>query len=268
MSGDEVEQGNLATPLEEAEEQAARLREQITHLARMKTLTEVFGSITHELNQPLSAILTNAQAAQRMLINGADVNEIREVLNDIVSEDKRAGEVIHRLRQWLRKPERQQRSLNLNELVKDVLNLLRSYLMSQQVIVRTELAQDLPAVMGDSVELQQLLVNLIVNACDAMATCETAQRRLLIHNEREEGTGEVIVAVTDSGRGIPERDLERIFEPFVTTKENGVGLGLSVCRSIIAGHGRKLWATNNPDGGAMFHFTLPVSARGKTMPRD
>ena len=264
MSGDRLQKGQLAARLQQAEEHAARLREQMTHLSRMTTLAEVFGSIAHELNQPLSAILTNAQAGQRMLINGADVNEMHEILNDIVSEDKRAGEVIHRLRQWLRKREGQQRSFNINELVNDVLKLLRSYLMKQQVTATTELAQDLPAVTGDSVELQQLLVNLVVNACDAMTSCDVAERRLVISTETVDE--DVIVSVTDSGSGIPGESLERIFEPFVTTKEKGVGLGLVVCRSIIDGHGRKLWATNNRERGATFRFSLPVSARGKATP--
>lgn len=263
MSGDKLKEKQLAAQLEQAEAQAARLREQMTHLSRVTTLVEVFGSIAHELNQPLSAILSNAQAAQRMLINGADVNEMREILKDIVTEDKRAGEVIHRLRHWLRKGEGQQRSLNINELIEDVLKLVRSYLMKQQVTATTNFAQNLPAVTGDSAELQQLLVNLVVNACDAMTSCDTGERHLLIRTEAPDGSAEVIVSVTDSGSGIRKEDLERIFEPFVTTKKNGVGLGLSVCRSIIAAHGQKLWATNNPDRGATFHFILPVSARGK-----
>ncbi len=262
MSGDMRKQ--LTRQLEE---EAARLRNQLTHLSRVTTLAEVIGSIAHELNQPLSAILSNAQAAQRMLPNGADVTEMREILDDIVSEGKRAGEVIHRLRQLLRKGERQHRFLNINELVTDVLKLVRSYLIKQQVTATTELAQNLPALKGASVELQQLLVNLVVNACDAMTACNTAERRLLIRTGMENGGKEVIVSVTDSGSGIPGESLEQIFEPFFTTKEKGVGLGLSVCRTIIAAHKGQLWATNNPDHGATFHFSLPVTAGGRVTPK-
>ena len=244
------------------EEEAARLRNHMTHLARVTTLAEVIGSIAHELNQPLSAILSNAHAAQRMLPNGADPTEMSEILNDIVSEGKRAGEAIHRLRQLLKKGERQHRFLNINELVTDVLKLVRSYLIKQQVTATTELAQNLPALKGDSVELQQVLVNLLVNACDAMAGCNIVERHLLIRTEMENGGNEVIVSVTDLGSGIPADNLQQIFEPFFTTKENGVGLGLSVCRTIIAAHKGKLWATNNPDLGAAFHFSLPVSMPG------
>ena len=261
MNGDMSRQ---RTP--QVEEEAARVRNQMTHLARVTTLAEVIGSIAHELNQPLSAILSNAQAAQRILPNGADVTEIREILDDIVSEGKRAGEAIHRLRQLLKKGERQHRSLNINELVTDVLKLVRSYLIKQHATTATELAQNLPALKGDSVELQQLLVNLVVNACDAMAGCNTAERRLLIRSAMENGGNEVIISVTDSGSGIPAENLDQIFEPFFTTKENGVGLGLSVCRTIIATHKGKLWATNNPDRGATFHFSLPVSSRGNAIP--
>jgi two-component system, LuxR family, sensor kinase FixL len=252
MSGDMTKE--LTRQLEE---EAARLRNQMMHLSRVTTLTEVIGSIAHELNQPLSAILSNAQAAQRMLPNCADLTEVREILDDIVSEGKRAGEAIHRLRQLLKKGERQHRLLNINELVTDVLKLFRSYLIKQQVTATTELAQNLPALKGDSVELQQLLVNLLVNACDAMTGRSTAERRLLISTGMENGGNEVIISVTDSGCGIPGENLEQIFEPFFTTKENGAGLGLSVCRTIIAAHKGKLRATNNPDRGATFHFSLP-----------
>ena len=252
------------TKRRKTEEQLARYRDQMTHLSRVTTLVEVFGSIAHELNQPLSAILSNAQAAQRILANGADVTEMRDILNDIVSEDKRAGEVIHRLREWLKKGERQQRFLNINELVKNVLKLVGSYLIKQQVTATTEFARNLPAVRGDSVELQQLLVNLVVNACEAMTSCNPAERRLLIRTGMENGSNEVIVSVTDWGSGIPEESLEQIFEPFFTKKEEGIGLGLSVCRTIMAAHRGQLWATNNPDRGATFHFSLPVSTAGQS----
>jgi len=252
------------TTRKQAEEQATRHRNEMAHLSRVTTLGELSGSLAHELNLPLGAILSNAQAAQRILANGdADLAEVREILNDIVSEDKRAAEVIRRLRLWLKKGEVQQHSLNINKVVQDVLKLIRTDLNGQNVTVTTELSQNLPTVKGDSVQLQQVLVNLVVNACDAMANCNAPERWLLIRTGIERSSRAVIVSVTDRGSSIPEKKMEEIFEPFFTTKEKGMGLGLSVCRTIIAAHRGKLWATNNADRGATLHFTLPATASDK-----
>lgn len=248
----------------QAELEAARQRSEMAHLSRVTTLGELSGSLAHELNLPLGAILSNAQAAQRMLANGGiDVAEFREILNDIVSENKHAAEVIRRLRLWLQKGEVQQHSLRINKVVRDVLKLIRTDLISQNVSVDTELARNLPIVTGDPVQLQQVLVNLVVNACDAMADCDTGERRVRIRTGFENGDGAVIVSVTDRGGGIQEKEVEQMFEPFFTTKAKGMGLGLSVCRTIITAHRGKLWATNNPDRGATFHFTLPKDASAK-----
>jgi len=248
----------------QAELEAARRRNEMAHLSRVTTLGELSGSLAHELNRPLGAILSNAQAAQRMLANGGiDVAEFREILNDIVSENKHAAEVIRRLRLWLQKGEVQQHSLRINKVVRDVLKLIRTDLISQNVSVDTELARNLPTVTGDPVQLQQILVNLVVNACDAMADCDTPERRLRIRTGLESGNDAVIVSVTDRGGGIQEKEVEQMFEPFFTTKAKGMGLGLSVCRTIITAHRGKLWATNNPDRGATFHFTLPKDASAK-----
>jgi two-component system, LuxR family, sensor kinase FixL len=251
------------TKRKQAEDQAARQRNEMAHLSRVTTLGELSGSLAHELNLPLSAILCNAQAAQRLLAHGdADLSEVREILSDIVSEDKRAGEVIRRLRLWLKKGEVQQHSLRINQVVQDVLKLIRSDLVNQNVTADVELGQNLPAVIGDPVQLQQVLLNLVVNACDAMTDCDTPERRLLVRTGMENGNGTsaVTVSVTDRGVSIPEEKMEQIFEPFFTTKANGMGLGLSVCRTIIAAHRGKLWATNNPDCGATFHFNVPIGA--------
>ena len=248
-----------------AELDAARQRNEMAHLSRVTMLGEFSGSIAHQLNLPLSAILSNAQAAQRLLANGdADVAEVREILNDIVSEDTRACEVIRRLHLFLKKGEVQQHSLCINEVVRDVLKLIRSDLINQKVTVDCELARNLPAVAGDPVQLQQVLLNLVVNACDAMVDCSTPERRLLIHTGTENGNGAVLVSVTDRGSSIPEEKIEQIFEPFFTTKAKGLGLGLSVCRTIIAAHRGKLWATNNTDCGATFYFSLPIDASEAT----
>ena len=247
------------TKRKQAEEQAARHRNEMAHLARVFTLGELSGSLAHELSLPLTAILSNAQAAQRVLAHGgADLAEVQEILNEIVSEDKRAGEVIRRLRLWLKKGEVRQHSLRINEVVEDVLKLIHSDLVNQHVTVDIELARTLPTVTGDPVQLQQVLLNLVVNACDAMADCNTQERRLLIRTGIENGNSAVIVSVIDGGGSIPEEKMEQIFESFFTTKEEGMGLGLSVCRTIIAAHRGKLWATNNADRGATFHFSLPI----------
>jgi len=249
------------TERKQAELEAARQRSQLAHLSRVTSLGELSGSLAHELNLPLSAILCNAQAAQRLLAHGdADLAEVREILRDIVSEDKRAGEVIRRLRLWLKKGEVHQRSLRINKVVQDVLKLIRSDLVNQNVTADVELARNLPAVTGDPVQLQQVLVNLVVNACDAMTNCTIPERRLLIRTgiENRNGSSAVTVSVTDRGSSVPEEKMEQIFEPFFTTKAKGLGLGLSVCRTIIAAHRGKLWATNNPDRGATFHFSLSI----------
>jgi two-component system, LuxR family, sensor kinase FixL len=249
------------TKRKQAEEQAARQRNEMAHLSRVSTLGELSGSIAHELNLPLSAILSNAQAAKRVLANGqADLAKVREMLDDIVSEDKRASEVIRRLRLWLKKGEVQQRSFCINEVVRDVLELIRSDLINQKVAADCKLARNLPTVTGDPVQLQQVLLNLMINACDAMANGNTPERRLLIRTGLENESNVVIVSVSDRGSGISEAKMEQIFEPFFTTKGKGMGLGLSVCRTIIAAHRGKLWATNNPNRGATFHFSLPIGA--------
>jgi len=242
-----------------AELERARQRNEMAHLSRVTMLGELSGSLAHELNLPLTAILSNAQAAQRILANSdADLTELREILNDIVTEDKRAGEVIRRLRLLLKKGEVQQHCLDINEVVEDVLKLMRSDLINQKVTVNCELARHLPTVTGDPVQLQQVLLNLVVNACDAMVDCNTPKRRLLIRTGTGNENGAVLVSVTDRGGSIPEEKMEQIFEPFFTTKEKGMGLGLSVCRTIIAAHRGKLWAANNADCGATFHFSLPI----------
>jgi two-component system sensor kinase FixL len=249
------------TKRKQAELEAACHRNEMAHLSRVTMLGELSGSLAHELNLPLTAILSNAQAAQRMLANGdADLAEVREILNDIVTEDKRAGEVIRRLRLFLKKGEVQQHSLRINNVVQDVLKLIRSDLVNQKVTVNCELARNLPTITGDPVQLQQVLLNLVVNACDAMAGCDTPERGLRIRTGIENGSSAVTISVTDRGGSIPEDKMEQIFEPFFTTKAKGMGLGLSVCRTIMAAHRGKLWATNNANRGATFHFCLPIGA--------
>jgi len=249
-----------------AELEAARQRHDLAHLARVMMLGELSSSLAHELNQPLTTILSNAQAAQRLLGgDDVDVSGVREILSEIVAEDKRAGEVIRRLRLLLKKGEAQQHSgdIDINEVVQDVLKLMHNDLMNRNVTASAELARNLPAITGDRVQLQQVLLNLVLNACEAMIDLDSSERQLLIVTKLENGSA-ARVSVTDRGGSIPEEKMEQVFEPFFTTKAEGLGLGLSVCRTIISAHRGKLWATNNADCGATFHFSLPLfrSERG------
>lgn len=247
-----------------AELEAARQRHDLAHLARVTALGELSSSLAHELTHPLTAILSNAQAAQRFLADDdVDLDEVREILNDIVTQDQRAGDVIHSLRLMLKKGELQEHcdDVDLNEVIRDVVNLMRSDLINRNVTLDTDLAQKLPAITGDRVQLQQVLLNLALNGCEAMADYNSSERRLLIASQSENGA--VRVSVADRGSGIPEEKMQQVFERFFTTKKEGMGLGLSVCRTIIDAHRGKIWATNDAGCGATFHFSLPIVGAGK-----
>ena len=247
----------------QAELEAACHRNEMAHLSRVTMLGELSGSLAHELNQPLAAILSNAQAAQQFLKEDVfDVNELRQVLAEIVAEDKRAGEVIRHVRLLFRKGEVGQQfgNLDINEVVQDVLKLMRNDLANQGVTVQTELAENLPAVQGDRVQLQQVLLNLVLNGCEAMIDRDPSQRQLLITSGMENSA--VHVSVRDRGGSIPEETMERVFEPFFTTKADGMGLGLSVCRTIIEAHRGNICVRNNAEGGATFHFSIPCTYSG------
>jgi two-component system sensor kinase FixL len=252
------------TERKQAELEAARHRHELTHLSRVTMLGELSGSLAHELNQPLAAILSNAQAAQQFLKEDVfDVNELRQVLAEIVAEDKRAGEVIRHVRLLFRKGEVGQHfgNLDINEVVQDVLKLMRNDLANQGVTVQTELAENLPAVQGDRVQLQQVLLNLMLNGCEAMIDRDPSECQLLITSGMENSA--VHVSVRDRGGSIPEETMERVFEPFFTTKADGMGLGLSVCRTIIEAHRGNISVRNNADGGATFHFSLPARSQAQ-----
>ena len=250
------------TPRKLAQLEVERQRSELTHLSRVTMLGELSGSLAHELNQPLTAILANAQAAERFLSqDGADLDEVRAILADIVEEDKRAGEVIRRLRVLLKKGEVERQPLPLSEVVRDALELMRSDLVNRGVTLTAELPPDLPPAVGDRVQIQQVVLNLVANACDAMEILEPRDRRLDVRAETA-GKGRLRVSVADCGPGLPAGVVERVFEPFFTTKAHGMGLGLAVCRTIVAAHGGELGAAGNAGGGATFHFTLPAASGG------
>jgi two-component system, LuxR family, sensor kinase FixL len=239
--------------------EAQTQREELMHLTRVSILGQLSGALAHELNQPLAAILSNAQAAQRFLKqNGSPENdEFVEILQDIADADKRAGAVIQRLRALLKKGETKYQSLDLNEIVNDVLRLTHSDLLTQNVNVTTRLEKTLPKINGDLVQLQQVMLNLILNACEAMTLNSASDRALTVRTEVN-ANNQVRLAIEDTGPGIDPNLMDKIFEPFVTTKQQGLGLGLSICQSILSAHNGSLLARNNLNQGATFYMVLPV----------
>jgi C4-dicarboxylate-specific signal transduction histidine kinase len=250
----------LAVALEErgrAQRDAMEQRKQLTHLSRVAMLGELSGGIAHELNQPLTAILSNAQAAQHFIANkSADQEILVEILRDIITADQRAGEVIRRLRALFKRGETQFEPLEANELVQEALGIMHGDLVLRAIETVTQLTEGLARVHGDRVELQQVLLNLVMNACDAMAANAPEARRLTIRTRLMEETW-VQISVMDSGPGFAAEQYEKLFEPFYTTKSHGLGLGLSISRAIIRAHGGRLWGSAEPRRGASFHIGLP-----------
>lgn len=247
------------TASREAQMEIEEQRRELSHLARVGVLGQLSGALAHELNQPLAAISNNAQAASRLLTRKpTDIAELDAILKDILSDDLRAAEVIHRLSALLRRGETHLQPMSAGDLLKEVLELAHAELIARRVTVRTAIAPDLPLIHGDRVQLQQVLLNLILNACEAMSATPPAERVLVVKAEPHAARF-VDVSVRDHGTGIPPTLIERLFEPFVTTKAEGLGLGLSISRTIVAAHGGRLWAENNPDGGATLHCVLATA---------
>jgi PAS domain S-box-containing protein len=231
---------------------------ELARVSRLTTMGELAASIAHEVNQPLTAVINNGSACLRLLANRNLESEVlRRALEGIVADGHRASAVLARIRAFIKKEPAETIELNVNDVIRDVLALAGRALDENQVLLHRQLTTDLPFVLGDRVQLQQVLLNLIMNAIEAM-TAVTAQPRLLWVQSRLDESGEVLVAVSDSGTGFgPEVD--RVFTPFFTTKANGMGMGLSISRSLIESHGGRLWAAPNSPHGAVFSFTLPVT---------
>ena len=246
------------TTRKNAELEAQRHRDELAHVSRVSMMGQLASALAHELNQPLGAILRNAEAAELFLqASPPDLQEVRVILADIRKDDQRAGEVIDRMRALLKRRESHWSELDLNAVTEEVAGLLRFDAEARRVKLTLELSRSVPGVRGDRVQLQQVLLNLILNAMDAMNGCEAGRRCVAVRvRPREEA---VEVAVSDSGHGILTDNVKRLFEPFFTTKTSGMGLGLAISRTIIEAHGGRLWAENNPEGGATFRFTLPVA---------
>ena len=246
------------TELRQAKEEAQKRREEIAHMGRVATMGELSASLAHELNQPLTAILSNAQAALRfMASDSADLDEISDILVDIVADDRRAGKVIHRLRSLFRKGAFKKTSVKINDLIQEVVSLIHTEAMIRNVSIETKLDKSLAPVLGDKIQLQQIIINFILNASEAMTDIDDGSRKITISTGNTDEKM-VKVGVRDKGIGFDEDNIDQIAEPFFTTKPGGMGMGLSINRTIIDAHLGRMWAVKNPDGGATFYFTLPI----------
>ena len=248
------------TARHDSEVELARLRSQLAHVGRVSTMGQLAATLAHEINQPLAAILSKAEAAKLFLEqNPPDYQEVKAILAGIEQEDQRAGAVIDRMRALLKRRSLTIEPLSLVELFDGVAMLTRPELEARRVSLQVELPPGLPPVQGDRVQLQQVLINLLVNGAEATGGMPPERRRLVL-GARHTGDHQVEASVTDNGHGIPANRLGQIFEPFSTTKPNGMGLGLAISRTIVNAHGGRIWAENNADGGASVRFTLKTPA--------
>ena len=245
------------TERKRAELRAAEDRAALRHMTRVSMLGHLSASIAHQLNQPLAAILGNAEAARTMLTRErVDLVELREICDDIVADDNRAAEVIRRLGALYKRGDMKMEPLDLNELIRETLELLRAELLIRHLTPRADLAPALPAIDGGRVQLQQVLLNLFLNAADATSGIKVEERSLVIRTEST--SKDVRLYVVDNGLGIDEGDLDNVFDAFWSTKTGGMGIGLAICRSIVAAHHGVITATNNATGGATFCVSLPI----------
>ena len=240
-----------------AEEVLRQTRADLAHIQRVTTMGQMAASISHEVMQPLGAVVTNAQTAVRWLdAQPPDLEEAREALGRAIKDGNRAGDVVGRIRALVKKSPPVKNALDINNVILEVIALTRGEVMKNGVSVQTQLAEGLPLVQGDRVQLQQVIVNLVINAVEAMSGVAKDSRRLLVSTAKDV-SGEVLVVVQDWGPGLNGECGDRLFDPFYTTKSNGMGMGLSICRSIIQDHGGRIWPSPKPGPGASIQFTLP-----------
>jgi C4-dicarboxylate-specific signal transduction histidine kinase len=239
------------------EEQYRAVQEELERVSRLTTMGELAASIAHEVNQPLAAITNNSNGCLRLLAeHNLEPEVLRQALEEIVSDATRASAVIARIRAFIKKAPAEKNRLDINEVIQEVLALIGHELYENRVLLERQLKTALPLVLGDRVQLQQVVLNLIVNAIEAM-TLVTDRARLLRVETRVDESGKVLVSIADSGPGVGA-EADRVFSPFFTTKVNGMGMGLSISRSIIEDHGGRLWAAPNSPNGTVFCFALPV----------
>jgi NO-binding membrane sensor protein with MHYT domain len=242
-----------------AEEALRKAQTELAHVARVMTLGELTASISHEVNQPISALVTSGQVCLRLLaLETPRPDDMRAAVERIVKDANRASEVIQRIRALAKRTDPQMLSLDINDVIREAILLVQREVLSHGVSLRTELAPALPPVLGDRVQLQQVVINLLMNGVEAMEPITDRPREILIRSQRHEA-GQVNVAVLDSGIGIDSETAEKLFSAFFTTKPSGMGMGLSISRSIIRAHGGRLWVSPNPDHGAAFQFTVPAN---------
>jgi C4-dicarboxylate-specific signal transduction histidine kinase len=241
-----------------AEEALRQARADLAHVSRMTTMGELTASLAHEVNQPIAAAVTDANTCMRWLTRDQpDLEEAREAASRIVQDAKRATEIVSRIRLLFKKGTPEQELVDVNEVIREMIVLLRNEATRHSISIRTELAADIPPVIGDRVQLQQVMMNLIMNSIDAM-TDVAGPRELAIKSQRAENE-QLMVSVSDTGVGLPPQQVDQIFNAFFTTKPHGTGMGLRISRSIVEAHGGRLWAANNSPRGANFYLALPTS---------
>lgn len=252
--------GHIAARILTAErlrDREQELRERLTHLSRVSTMGEMASSLAHELNQPLTAVATYAQALRRFVESGSlDDDELLSVLDRIAGEALRAGNIVHRLKELVRRRETRREPCDLNARIRDVQQLAHADARLHDSVLHMDLDPELPPTFADAIQIQQVLLNLIRNALDSMQDTDPARREVVVRTSRHE-SGQLQVSVSDRGCGTPEEHAEQVFQPFFTTKESGLGVGLSISKSIINSHGGHMWFRPNEDGGTTFYFTLP-----------
>jgi PAS domain S-box-containing protein len=262
-SGDVVEYIGVSMDVTERKRGEAALQEaqaELARVARLTTIGELAASIAHEINQPLTAVVANGNASLRWLAyDTPNLDEAREAVNRIIRDANRASDVIARIRALLKNDKPEYVALDINDAIREVLTLTSSALQMRGVSVRTELSAGLPPVLGDRVQLQQVIMNLIMNGADAMSPVTNRPRVLRIRSHID-GSGSMLVGIEDSGTGLDAGIVDRIFDPLFTTKPNGMGMGLSICRSIVEAHGGRIWMSPGSSDGAVFQFTVPAAA--------
>ncbi len=252
------ETGNRAVALLDdlSEREAA---EELAHANRVATMGQLSVSIAHEVNQPLAALLTNAETAVRWLSHQPpNLEKAKPLIDRIIGDGRRAADIVSRIRNFSRKASTRKERVEINKAILEMMELTRVAVSEHRISIKMRLSEGLPLVLGDRIQLQQVILNLIMNAIEAMGEVDDGARKLTI-STRDAGAGDVLVEVKDSGPGLPQAGLARLFEAFYTTKSSGLGMGLSICRAIVDAHGGRLWAAPNEPCGAVFSVMLPIA---------